>query len=142
MAEAFRRYIQNADDVERVQIREDVSDREKSLSQAASAGGVVDFAYFQNKGYLGLYNMNLASPKLHKGIPSNRLPLDFMGKEELAANLFRITQTEAKIRTNDVRGQRALESAALSIGKKVRTMMIEIRGIAPESYPRLKTFRT
>ena len=135
MAEAFRRYIQNADDVERVQIRDDVSDREKSLSQAASAGGVVDFGYFQNKGYLGLYNMNLSSLKQHKGIPSNRSPLDFMGKQEPAANLFRITQTEAKIRADAVKGQRALESAALSVGKKVRKTMIEISGVAPESLP-------
>ena len=135
MAEAFRRYIQNADDVERVQIREDVSDREKSLSQAAHDGGVARFDYFQNKGYLGLYNMNLAELKQHKGIPGNRSPLDFMGKQELAANLFRITQTEAKIRTDRLQGQRALESAALSVGKRVRKTMMDISGVAPESLP-------
>ena len=135
MAEAFRRYIQNADDVERVQIREDVSDREKSLSQAAHAGCVVRFDYFQNQGYLGLYNMNLTDLKLRKGVPSNRSPLDFMGREELAANLFRITQTEAKIRTDALQGQRALEAAALSVGKKVRKTIIDISGIAPEALP-------
>ena len=133
MAEAFREYVQNADEVERVQIREDLSDREKSLSHAAHNAGVVQFQFFQNQGYLGLYNMNLADLRDHKGVPLGRSPLDFMGKTELAANLFRITQTEAKIGAEKVRGQAGLEHAARSVGQKVRRTMIDISGVAPES---------
>ncbi len=104
MAEAFRQYVQEAASVERVLIRGELSDREKSLSGAASAQGVDNFAFFQNAGYRGMYNMDLASIRRRKGVPSGRSPLDFMGKTELAANLFRLTQTEEKIRNEDVRG--------------------------------------
>jgi len=58
-----------------------------------------------------------------------------MGKEELAANLFRITQTEAKIKTERVRGQNALEKAAYDVGRKVRHAMEEISGTCPENLP-------
>ena len=58
-----------------------------------------------------------------------------MGKSELAANLFRITQTEDKIRNEDIRGQKPLERAAESVGKKIRATMIEISGTPPERMP-------
>jgi len=81
--------------VQRVVERDEVTNREKSLSSTAKAAGVSNYAFFQNKGYLGLYNMPLSRLKEIKGIPDGRTPLDFMGREEMAANLFRITQTEA-----------------------------------------------
>lgn len=71
-----------------------------------------------------------------------RTLLDFMGKEELAANLFRITQTEAKIRNDKIMGQRHLESAAELVGSKVRKTMIEISGTSPENPPISQDIRT
>ena len=88
--------------------------------------------------------MNLKELKRLKAIPQNRSALDFMGKDELAANLFRITQTDAKIKLDRVRGQDALEETAEKVGKKVRKTMHEISGQRPESLqPRedIKTVR-
>jgi len=135
MAEAFRQYVQEADGVERVIIRGEVSDREKSLGGVAKSHGVQNYAFFQNAGYRGLYNMNLADIRARKHVPTGRSPLDFMGKTELAANLFRITQTEEKIRNDNVTGQIPLERVAEQTGKTVRRTMIEISGTAPEHLP-------
>jgi DNA-damage-inducible protein D len=90
---------------------------------------------FQNSGYRGLYNMNLREIRRHKGVPDGRSPLDFMGKTELAANLFRVTQTEEKIRGEGIRGQPALEHTAEDVGRRVRRTMIEISGKRPENLP-------
>lgn len=137
VAEKFKRYVQQAEDVERVLVREELSDHEKALSSAAKDAGVqgAGFAYFQNAGYRGMYNMNLSQLKSLKGVPSSRSPLDFMGKTELAANLFRITQTEEKMRNERVVGQRMAEYTAESVGRKVRQTMREISGVLPEQLP-------
>lgn len=142
MAEGFRLYVQNAEDVERVQIREEVTDRERALSGVAHEAGVQHYQFFQNKGYLGLYNMNLSELRDLKKVPSDRSPLDFMGKAELAANLFRITQTEEKIRNDQVKGQAALEKTAFTVGKTVRKTMIEISGVKPETLPTADDIRS
>lgn len=135
VTEAFKRYVHEAQQVERIAIRGEVSEREKSLSAVASNAGVETYAFFQNKGYLGLYNMSINQLRERKGIPDERSPLDFMGKEELAANLFRITQTEAKIRNESLKGQKKLEDAAFSVGQQVRKTMEEISGTRPENLP-------
>jgi DNA-damage-inducible protein D len=70
-----------------------------------------------------------------KGVPASRSILDFMGKTELAANLFRITQTEEKIRNEDILGQRPLERAHESVGREVRDAMRRIGGTPPEQLP-------
>jgi DNA-damage-inducible protein D len=131
-AEACRLYLERAENVERVGLRADISDRERSLSGAAQDAGLLDFALFQNAGYRGLYNMDVARLRQLKGVPDSRTPLDFMGKEELAANLFRITQTEAKIRREARHGQQSLERAAEEVGRRVRQTMEEISGNRPE----------
>lgn len=135
LTEAFKRSVNEAQQVERIAIRGEVSEREKSLSGVASHAGLENYAFFQNKGYLGLYNMPINQLKERKGIPEGRSPLDFMGKEELAANLFRITQTEAKIRNEGIRGQKKLEDAAFTVGQHVRQTMEEISGTRPENLP-------
>lgn len=135
LAEAFQDYIQQADGVERVLVRGEVSEREKSLSGTAHKHGVENYAYFQNAGYRGMYNMNLAKLKDYKGLKARGSLLDFMGKEELAANLFRITQTEAKIRNENVSGQKHLERTAEDVGREVRDTMIRISGTRPEALP-------
>ncbi|MCI5114867.1 MAG: damage-inducible protein D [Candidatus Electrothrix sp. AW1] len=132
-AEAIRRYVDDAEDVERVLIREEVSEHEKSLSGIAKKAGVYKYALFQNAGYRGMYNMNLSKLKEYKRMKNtNRTLLDFMGKEELAANLFRITQTELKMKKDSIKGQNNAESTAEMVGRKVRKTMMEISGIEPE----------
>lgn len=141
MAEAFRQYVQQAEGVERVLIRGEMADREKSLSGTAARQGVEQYQFFQNAGYRGMYNMDLSQIKRRKGVPDGRSPLDFMGSSELAANLFRITQTEEKIRAEDIRGQRRLENAAEGVGKTVRKTMMEISGVPPEALPPAQDIR-
>ena len=118
MAEALRNYIQTTEGVERVQIHEEISERERSLSAVAHQAGVEQYPFFQNAGYRGMYNMDLSELRELKGVPRNRTLLDFMGRQELAAILFRITQTEAKIGNEAIKGQRNLEKAALHVGKQ------------------------
>lgn len=141
IAEAFRRYVEESEDVERVLIREDVSEREKLLHGAAKQAGVDNYAYFQSAGYRGMYNMTIAQLRTLKGVPSQRSPLDFMGKTELAANLFRITQTEEKLRVDGVRGQVPAERTAENVGRKVRQTMLEISGTPPEQLPRAEDIK-
>ncbi len=137
LAEAVQRYVQDAQDVERVQIRDEVSDGEKEgLASTAKKAGVHHYPFFQNAGYLGMYNMNISALKAHKGIGgSRRSLLDFMGKRELAGNLFRITETDAKLKADSVRGQKPAERVAKSVGRTVRKIMIDNTGEAPESLP-------
>jgi DNA-damage-inducible protein D len=134
LAEAAHRYIQDANNVERVQIRGEVSEREKSLSSTAKAAGVENYAYFQNAGYRGMYNMDLWKLKKLKGLPKGKTLLDFMDKRELAGNLFRLTETDAKLKNDNVRGQKPAENVAEHVGKKVRSIMIE-NGTRPEMIP-------
>ncbi|MET3526189.1 BRO family protein [Phenylobacterium koreense] len=135
MAEAFRLHVQEAESIERVVIRGEVSDRETALSATVHARGIETIQFFQNAGYRGMYNLDLKQIRSKKGVPDGRSVLDFMGKTELAANLFRITQTEEKIRNEDITGQKPLERAAEHVGKGVRKTMIELSGVAPERLP-------
>lgn len=134
-AEAFRQYIQEADDVERLLVRGEISEREKALGATVSSRGIESYPFFQNAGYRGMYNMDFNQLRKLKKIPDGRSLLDFMGKTELAANLFRITQTEEKIRNEDTRGQRSLERAHEVVGREVRDTMQRISGTRPESLP-------
>lgn len=136
IAESFKRYIDAAEDVERVLIRDEISQHEKGLSDAAHGAGVTEYGLFQNAGYRGMYNMNLRDLKTRKGLvgtAAKRSLLDFMGKQELAANLFRVTQTEAKLANDGIKGQKAAERTAESVGRMVRETMIAISGDTPES---------
>ncbi len=131
-ADACRRYIQEASDIERLLIRDEITDHEATLSSAAKKAGVTEYGFFQNAGYRGLYNMNISALRKLKNIPANRSPLDFMGKDELAANLFRVTQTEAKIRREGIKGQKMAEDAAHKVGRTIRNTMRDISGQVPE----------
>jgi DNA-damage-inducible protein D len=124
------------DGADRVVMREEISEREVSLSKTAASFGLEFYDRFQNAGYRGMYNMEYAELKRLKGIPDlRRSLLDFMGKEELAGNLFRLTLTEGRIRRDQVRGQRALEDVAEQIGRRVRSAMVEETGVPPEQLP-------
>jgi len=82
-----------------------------------------------------MYNMTLAQLRERRRLPTNQTPLDYMGKTELAANLFRITQTEERIKSERIRGQVGLENTAYHVGNKVRKTMMELSGTAPEMLP-------
>lgn len=133
LAGAIEDYTKESDKIERINIRNEISERESSLSGVAHRAGVVNYLFFQNAGYRGMYNKNINQLKTVRNIPTGKSLLDFMGKDELAANLFRITQTELKIKQDDIKGQSKLEYTAESVGRKVRSTMIEISGIAPEN---------
>jgi DNA-damage-inducible protein D len=132
LAEATRKYFESANDIERVQIRDEITGRERGLNSAAKAAGVVEYPLFQNAGYRGMYNMNIGELRSLKHVPPGRSPLDFMGKRELAGNLFRVTETEASLKNEGVRGQAAAEDVAFTVGRKVRNIMIETDGTRPE----------
>ena len=138
LAGAIQDYQLEAIKVERLQVRSEISEREKTLSSVAFKHGLQPEGYglFQNAGYRGMYNKNISQLKLIRKIDPKRTLLDFMGKDELAANLFRITQTELKIKNENVRGQNSLEFAANQVGKKVRETMIAISKTAPENLPK------
>jgi len=136
LADAARQFIQSAQDVERVQIRDEISGRERGLSSTAMKAGVMDYALFQNAGYRGMYNVDLSKLKAMKRLPdTSRSLLDFMGKRELAGNLFRITETEARWKNEGGRGQGPAEHVAHEVGRKVRDVMIQNGGTRPELLP-------
>jgi len=135
LAEVLREYFLNASNVDRVTVREEISAREVTLSGVAKGAGVTTYAFFQNAGYRGMYNMDYKTLKSHKGIDQGRSLLDFMRKDELAANLFRLSLTEGRIKRDGTRGQYPLEAVAEQVGIKVRTTMIEETGVRPENIP-------
>jgi DNA-damage-inducible protein D len=143
IAVAIQQYVQTAENVERVQIRDEVTDRNKTLSGVAKAAGVQgpQYAFFSNAGYRGMYNMDYSRLQDLKGIEPARSLLDFMGKQELAATLFRLTETEAKITKEKLNGQHSLEQAAFTVGKKVRETMIATSGTYPENLPIAKDIK-
>ncbi|MFA5323139.1 MAG: BRO family protein [Smithella sp.] len=143
LAESFRNYIEESNNVERMLGREELSGREKSLSGVAQQHGVACYAFFQNAGYRGMYNKNLKELKAMKGLQDfGRSLLDFMGKEELAGNWFRITQTEAKIKKDGIYGQNPLEEVAEKVGAQVRKAMMDISGTRPEDLPLEEDLKT
>lgn len=93
-------------------------------------------AVFQNRGYQGLYN-GLGMKDIHKrkGLKKNEQILDHMGATELAANLFRITQTDDKLRRENIKGKEKANEAHFAVGKKVRQTIAELGGTMPENLP-------
>jgi DNA-damage-inducible protein D len=132
---SIQEYVKSNEDMERVSLRKDIIKEEKVLNATAKQAGVVKYDYFTNKGYMGLYNMPIHKIRQLKGIPDRESPLDYMGSEELGANIFRITQTNAKIKREQIRGQTALEQAALQVGQTVRKAIQETGGAMPEDLP-------
>ncbi len=141
IAGAVASYLDEAEKVDRLLTREEISVREKSMAGVVKMAGIENYAYFQNAGYRGMYNKNISELKTIRNIDKNKILLDFMGKEELAANLFRITQTELKIKNEQIKGQQKLEVTAEVVGKEVRNTMIKISGIAPEDLEKKEDIR-
>ena len=95
-----------------------------------------EYAIFQNKGYQGLYG-GLGAKEIHarKGLGRNQKILDHMGSTELAANLFRATQTDEKLRREKVQGKQAAYDTHYEVGRKVRQTIRELGGTMPEDLP-------
>lgn len=135
LANAFWEAMQQHAEVDRLLVRGEISQHEKSLAGVAKNSGVEDYARFQNAGYVGMYNMPIWKLKNFKRFDGAGSLLDRMGRDELAANLFRLTQTEAKIRNENIKGQQHLETAAETVGRIVRNTVLQISGQAPENLP-------
>lgn len=132
-------YEQLSENQKRIAIRNEMIEHNKSLAEAAQMAGIVDsrdYAIFQNKGYQGLYG-GLGAKEIHarKGLKPNQIILDHMGSTELAANLFRATQTDEKLRRENIRGKEAANLAHFKVGRKVRQTIAELGGTMPEDLP-------
>lgn len=105
-------------------------------AQVAGVEADRDFAIFQNKGYQGLYG-GLGVKEIHerKGLKKNEKILDHMGSTELAANLFRATQTDEKLRRENIRGKEKANQTHYEVGRKVRQTIAELGGTMPEDLP-------
>lgn len=124
----------------RISIRNEIIEHNKSLAEAAQMAGIEtskDYAIFQNKGYQGLYG-GLGAQQIHqrKGLKKGEKILDHMGSTELAANLFRATQTDEKIRRENIQGKEKANQTHYNVGKAVRKAIKDIGGTMPEDLPK------
>jgi DNA-damage-inducible protein D len=131
------------EDKKRVFLRKELAEHNKQLVEAANQAGVesgLDFAIFQNHGYQGLYG-GLDAKGIHqaKGLKKSQKILDHMGSTELAANLFRATQTEEKLRRDGIKGKRNANQTHYEVGDKVRQTIEDLGGTMPEELPTPKT---
>lgn len=122
------------DNEKRLFIRGEVSIENKKLFSTAKKAGVKRFGYFNDSGYRGLYGKSLTEIEDYKNIKKGEL-LDRAGSTELAANLFRITQTEEKLKKDGVKGDYEAGRTHFLVGKKVRDTIKEIGGVLPENLP-------
>ena len=127
------------EDNKRLVIRGDIKQWNKMLVEVAHNAGVItnqEYAEFQNAGYMGLYG-GLTVEDIHKkkNLKENQKILDFMGSEELAANLFRITQTEAKLKRENIKTKEKANETHNTVGKTVRKAIEDIGGTMPEDLP-------
>jgi DNA-damage-inducible protein D len=123
----------------RLYLRGQLATHNRQLADAANLAGVVqpvDFAIFQDHGYMGLYG-GLKSRDIHKrkGLKTSQHILDYMGSTELAANLFRATQTEEKLRREGIKGKARANQTHYEVGRKVRKTIEELGGTPPEDLP-------
>lgn len=137
--ELIDHYDELSEDQKRLAIRKEMKAHNKSLAEAAQKAGVIksyDFAIFQNYGYQGLYG-GLGAKEIHarKGLKENEQILDHMGSTELAANLFRATQTDEKLRRENIRGKEKANQTHYEVGRKVRQTIAELGGTMPEDLP-------
>jgi DNA-damage-inducible protein D len=132
-------YDQLNEEQKRLAIRSEMINHNKSLAEAAQMAGVTepkDYAIFQNKGYQGLYG-GLGAKDIHnrKGLKEGQQILDHMGSTELAANLFRATQTDEKLRRDKINGKENANRTHFDVGRKVRQTIKELGGTMPEDLP-------
>jgi DNA-damage-inducible protein D len=132
-------FAQLSEDGKRLAIRNELATHNKHLAAAAKDAGVdtpLDYAVFQDHGYKGLYG-GMGNKDIHaaKGLTKSQKILDHMGSTELAANLFRATQTEEKLRRDQVQGKAQANQTHYAVGRKVRQTIQELGGTMPEQLP-------
>jgi DNA-damage-inducible protein D len=130
---------QEVEDNRRLLLREEMKTHNVRLAGAARDAGIVkasDYAIFQNHGYMGLYG-GLTAQDIHrrKGLKKSQQILDHMGSTELAANLFRATQTEEKLRRENIKGKEKANRTHREVGAKIRKTIAELGGTMPEELP-------
>lgn len=132
-------FLQLSEDEKRLAIRENMREHNKLLVEAAKDAGVessLDYALFQDEGYKGLYGgLNAKGIHAKKSLKKSQKILDHMGSEELAANLFRATQTESKLRREKIKGKFNANHAHFEVGLKVRQTIAELGSTMPEDLP-------
>ena len=133
------------EDERRLLLREEMRRHNTQLADAAKDAGVIepiDYAIFQNHGYMGLYG-GLGQADIHrrKGLKKSQKILDHMGSTELAANLFRATQAEEKLRREKVKGKDAANRTHHAVGAKVRQTIRELGGTMPEELPAAESIK-
>ncbi len=130
----------------RLFLRNELAKHNSQLADAAKNAGVIqpsDYAIFQNYGYQGLYG-GLGSQEIHarKGLKKSQKILDHMGSTELAANLFRATQTEEKLRRENIKGKTKANQTHYEVGAKVRQTIKELGGTMPENLPAAQSIKS
>lgn len=137
--EVIENYDILTEEQKRLAIRNEIAAHNKALAEAANQAGItkpVEYAIFQNFGYKGLYGgMDMKAIHKHKGLKKSHKILDHMGSTELAANLFRATQTEEKLRRDKVCGKDEANKTHFEVGAKVRQTIKELGGTMPEDLP-------
>lgn len=133
------------EDKKRLLLRDEMRKHNKQLADAAKNAGVIqplDYAIFQDHGYKGLYG-GLGAKDIHgrKGLKRGQQILDHMGSTELAANLFRATQTEEKLRRENTKGKIRANRTHFEVGKKVRKTIEELGGTMPEELPTAESIK-
>ncbi len=134
-----------SEEEKRMFLRKEMAEHNKHLADAAKKAGVIqpwEYAVFQNHGYMGLYN-GLGAKEIHakKGLKKNHNILDHMGSTELAANLFRATQTEEKLKREQIKGKHKANKTHFEVGKKVRQTIKELGGTMPEELPTVENIK-
>ena len=133
------RYAGLSEDERRLMLRDELAKHNRDLAAAARQAGVetgLDYAIFQDHGYKGLYG-GLGAKEIHarKSLKKSHKILDHMGSTELAANLFRATQTEEKLRRDKVRAKQHANQTHHDVGAKVRQTIKDLGGTMPEQLP-------
>lgn len=132
-------FQQLQEDEKRLFLRSELKEHNKQLVETAQQAGVettLDFAIFQNHGYKGLYGgLDALGIHKHKGLKKSQKILDHMGSTELAANLFRATQTEEKLRRENIKGKTKANRTHFEVGAKVRQTIKDLGGDMPEDLP-------
>ena len=128
-------YKQLSEDDRRIYNRNLAKEKNSALFDAAQKSGVANYAKFNNAGYLGLYNETARQIKNRKGLKKGQEILDYMGSEELGANIFRITQTEAKLKKSNINNEDLACATHNYVGKAVRRAIKEVGGTMPENLP-------
>jgi DNA-damage-inducible protein D len=109
------------------------------LAETAQRAGIIepgDFATFQDHGYMGLYEGRRENDiHAHKGLQPDEKILDYMGSEELGANIFRATQAGAKLRRDQVSTKGQANFTHYQVGVEVREAIRRLGGTMPEKLP-------